>query len=99
MWEEEERDDRTDASFILVRFVSQYEATDLDALGRLSNEFQFHVAAVHHAHEAHLVPSRLKTFFGGPPGECSFVSRCHCSTITSGIRWIVLDEVSSSFYH
>lgn len=33
-----------------------YTTTDLDMFVRLSNEFQFPVAAFHHAHEAYLVP-------------------------------------------
>ncbi|KAG6900265.1 hypothetical protein C0993_000718 [Termitomyces sp. T159_Od127] len=37
-----------------------YEAVDLDALVRLSNEFKFPIAAVHHASEAYLVPDLLK---------------------------------------
>ncbi|KAG5648505.1 hypothetical protein DXG03_003116 [Asterophora parasitica] len=37
-----------------------YEAVDLDALVRLSNEFKFPIAAFHHASEAYLVPDLLK---------------------------------------
>ncbi|KAG6849822.1 hypothetical protein H0H93_004631, partial [Arthromyces matolae] len=41
-----------------------YEAVDLDALIRLSNEFKFPIAAVHHASEAYLVPDVLKKAYG-----------------------------------
>ncbi|KAI0297178.1 carbohydrate esterase family 9 protein [Russula brevipes] len=41
-----------------------YEAVDLDDLIRLSNEFKFPIAAVHHAHEAYLVPGLLKRAYG-----------------------------------
>jgi hypothetical protein len=41
-----------------------YEAVDLDALVRLSQEFRFPIAAVHHAHEAYLVPDLLKSAYG-----------------------------------
>ncbi|TFY72584.1 hypothetical protein EVG20_g397 [Dentipellis fragilis] len=41
-----------------------YEAVDLDDLVRLTNEFEFSVAAVHHAHEAYLVPDVLKRAYG-----------------------------------
>ncbi|KAH0826552.1 hypothetical protein J3R83DRAFT_4906 [Lanmaoa asiatica] len=41
-----------------------YEAVDIDAFVRLSNEFQFPVAAFHHAHEAYLVPAVLKRAYG-----------------------------------
>lgn len=30
---------------------------------------RFHVSAVHHAHEAHIVPDVLKKGWGGPPGR------------------------------
>jgi imidazolonepropionase-like amidohydrolase len=41
-----------------------YEAVDLDDLIRLTNEFKFPIAAVHHAHEAYLVPDVLKRAYG-----------------------------------
>lgn len=34
---------------------------------RISNEFQFPIAAFHHAHEAYLVPDLLKSVYGGVP--------------------------------
>ncbi|KAJ7861358.1 hypothetical protein B0H14DRAFT_2741976 [Mycena olivaceomarginata] len=40
--------------------VHCYEAVDLDALIRLSNEFKFPVASIHHAGETYLVPDLLK---------------------------------------
>ncbi|PFH48338.1 hypothetical protein AMATHDRAFT_65765 [Amanita thiersii Skay4041] len=44
-----------------------YEAVDLDAIVRLSNEFQFPVASFHHATETYLVPDLLKKTWGGAP--------------------------------
>ncbi|KAL4078461.1 hypothetical protein V8B97DRAFT_2102344 [Scleroderma yunnanense] len=41
-----------------------YEAVDLDQLIRLSEEFQFPIASVHHASEAYLVPQLLEKGFG-----------------------------------
>ncbi|KAI6021404.1 composite domain of metallo-dependent hydrolase [Pisolithus microcarpus] len=41
-----------------------YEAVDLDDFVRLTNEFQFPLAAFHHAHEAYLVPDTLKRAYG-----------------------------------
>ncbi|KAJ7056558.1 hypothetical protein C8F01DRAFT_1233681 [Mycena amicta] len=50
-----------------------YEAVDLDAFIRMSNEFKFSVAAFHHAHETYLVPEVLKRNYGGiPPASCVF---------------------------
>ncbi|KAI0029655.1 carbohydrate esterase family 9 protein [Vararia minispora EC-137] len=49
-----------------------YEAVDLDDLIRLTNEFQFPIAAVHHAHEAYLVPDVLKRAYGHPPAAAIF---------------------------
>ncbi|THH28656.1 hypothetical protein EUX98_g5538 [Antrodiella citrinella] len=40
-----------------------YETVDLDDIVRLSNEFQFPIAAFHHAHEAYLVPDVLKSAY------------------------------------
>jgi len=39
----------------------------LTDLVRISNEFQFHIAAFHHAHEAYLVPDLLKQVYGDEP--------------------------------
>jgi hypothetical protein len=36
------------------------QAVDLDALIRLSNEFKFPIASIHHAGETYLVPELLK---------------------------------------
>ncbi|WWC90877.1 uncharacterized protein L201_005814 [Kwoniella dendrophila CBS 6074] len=44
-----------------------YETTDLNALVRVSNEFQFPIAAFHHAHETYLVPDLLKQAYGEEP--------------------------------
>ncbi|KAF9069767.1 composite domain of metallo-dependent hydrolase [Rhodocollybia butyracea] len=49
-----------------------YEAVDLDAFVRLTNEFKFPVAAFHHAHETYLVPEVLKRTYGGPPVSALF---------------------------
>ncbi|KAF8549605.1 composite domain of metallo-dependent hydrolase [Imleria badia] len=51
-----------------------YEAVDLDAFVRLSNEFQFPVAAFHHAHEAYLVPAVLKRAYEHPPAIAMFAA-------------------------
>ncbi|KAI0797049.1 hypothetical protein C8Q75DRAFT_710125 [Abortiporus biennis] len=51
-----------------------YEAIDLDALVRLTNEFQFPIASIHHASEAYLVPETLKKAFGGPPAIALFAN-------------------------
>ncbi|KAI0268341.1 composite domain of metallo-dependent hydrolase [Gloeopeniophorella convolvens] len=54
--------------------VSQhvYETVDIDAIVRLSNEFQFHVDSIHHAAEAWLVPGVLERMWGGPPAIALF---------------------------
>ncbi|KAI0677231.1 composite domain of metallo-dependent hydrolase [Trametes maxima] len=44
-----------------------YEAVDLDAMVRLTQEFKFPIASFHHAHEAYLVPDVLKQTYGGVP--------------------------------
>ncbi|GAA5935728.1 hypothetical protein JCM1841_003651 [Sporobolomyces salmonicolor] len=41
-----------------------YESTDLDAMVRHTHEFEFPIAAFHHAHEAYLVPDLLKQAYG-----------------------------------
>ncbi|KAI0050216.1 hypothetical protein FA95DRAFT_1640562 [Auriscalpium vulgare] len=54
--------------------VSQhiYEAVDIDAIVRLSNEFQFRVDSFHHAAEAYLVPELLNKTWGGTPAIALF---------------------------
>ncbi|KAJ7028309.1 hypothetical protein C8F04DRAFT_1291263 [Mycena alexandri] len=54
--------------------VHCYEAVDFDALIRLSNEFKFPIASVHHAGEAYLVPDLLKRAWGNPPAVALFAS-------------------------
>ncbi|KAI0645593.1 hypothetical protein C8Q79DRAFT_1010536 [Trametes meyenii] len=49
-----------------------YEALDIDNFVRLSNEFQFPVAAFHHAHEAYLVPEVLKRAYKNVPAIAMF---------------------------
>ncbi|KAF8597515.1 hypothetical protein BDV93DRAFT_479402 [Ceratobasidium sp. AG-I] len=52
-----------------------YEAVDLDGIVRLTNEFQFPVAAFHHAHEAYLVPDLIKNAWGKvPPAVALFAT-------------------------
>ncbi|KAL7413707.1 hypothetical protein BDY24DRAFT_340073 [Mrakia frigida] len=54
--------------------VHSYQTNDFDQLVRLTNEFKFHVTALHHATEAYLVPSLLKKAFGGPPAVAQFAT-------------------------
>ncbi|KAH9892482.1 hypothetical protein C8Q73DRAFT_732800 [Cubamyces lactineus] len=49
-----------------------YEALDIDNFVRISNEFQFPVAAFHHAHEAYLVPDVLKQAYKNVPAIAMF---------------------------
>ncbi|KAJ7510331.1 hypothetical protein B0H11DRAFT_1958549 [Mycena galericulata] len=49
-----------------------YEAVDLDAFVRMSNEFQFPIASFHHAHESYLVPEVLKRAYEHPPASAIF---------------------------
>lgn len=51
-----------------------YEAVDLDDFVRLTNEFQFPLAAFHHAHEAYLVPDTLKRAYGNTPAIAMFAT-------------------------
>ncbi|KAG6891465.1 hypothetical protein C0992_006196 [Termitomyces sp. T32_za158] len=51
-----------------------YEATDLDGIVRLSNEFKFPIAAFHHAHEAYLVPDLIKKAYGLTPAVAMFAT-------------------------
>lgn len=52
-----------------------YETTDLNSLVRISNEFQFPIAAFHHAHETYLVPELLKQAWGPvPPAAAIFAT-------------------------
>ncbi|TRM67641.1 hypothetical protein BD626DRAFT_423922 [Schizophyllum amplum] len=50
------------------------EAVDLDAIARLSNEFEFHVASLQGAADAWLVPGLLKRMWGGPPAMSLFAT-------------------------
>ncbi|KAG6333567.1 hypothetical protein ID866_5529 [Astraeus odoratus] len=52
-----------------------YEAVDFDQLIRLSEEFQFPIASVHHASEAYLVPHLLKRAYGPKPAVALFASQ------------------------
>ncbi|KAF8897048.1 hypothetical protein CPB84DRAFT_1781415 [Gymnopilus junonius] len=51
-----------------------YEATDLDGIVRLTNEFKFSIAAWHHAHETYLVPDLLKKAYGPTPAIALFAT-------------------------
>ncbi|KAF8161153.1 carbohydrate esterase family 9 protein [Crassisporium funariophilum] len=51
-----------------------YEATDLDGIVRLTNEFKFSIAAFHHAHETYLVPDLLKKAYGPTPAIALFAT-------------------------
>ncbi|KAG9090536.1 hypothetical protein FS749_000470 [Ceratobasidium sp. UAMH 11750] len=52
--------------------VHCYETVDLDGLVRLSNEFEFPIAAFHHAHESYLVPDLIKQAWGKMPALAIF---------------------------
>ncbi|RPD56487.1 composite domain of metallo-dependent hydrolase [Lentinus tigrinus ALCF2SS1-7] len=52
-----------------------YETVDLDDLVRVTNEFQFSIAAFHHAHETYLVPDTLKSAYGGAPAAALFATK------------------------
>ncbi|KAF8165543.1 hypothetical protein B0H34DRAFT_689508 [Crassisporium funariophilum] len=54
-----------------------YEAVDLDAMVRLTNEFQFKIASFHHASEAWMVPDLLKRMWGGMPSIAIFATNHH----------------------
>ncbi|KAJ7182422.1 hypothetical protein C8R43DRAFT_1100885 [Mycena crocata] len=54
--------------------VHCYEAVDLDQLVRLSNEFKFPIASIHHAGETYLVPNLLKKAWGNLPAIALFAS-------------------------
>ncbi|KIJ61332.1 hypothetical protein HYDPIDRAFT_96756, partial [Hydnomerulius pinastri MD-312] len=51
-----------------------YETVDLDDFVRLTNEFQFPVAAFHHAHETYLVPGTLKQAYSHTPAAAIFAT-------------------------
>ncbi|THH19962.1 hypothetical protein EW146_g1322 [Bondarzewia mesenterica] len=51
-----------------------YEAVDFDDLIRITNEFKFSIAAVHHASEAYLVPDVLKRAYAHPPAVALFAT-------------------------
>ncbi|KAG1808290.1 composite domain of metallo-dependent hydrolase [Suillus subaureus] len=50
------------------------KAVDLDDFVRLTNEFQFPIAAFHHAHETYLVPGTLKQAYGHTPAAALFAT-------------------------
>ncbi|KAF9566703.1 carbohydrate esterase family 9 protein [Agrocybe pediades] len=54
--------------------VHCYEAVDLDSLVRLSNEFEFPIAVIHHASDAYLVPDLFQRAYGKPPAVALFAT-------------------------
>ncbi|KAG8926199.1 hypothetical protein FRC02_009071 [Tulasnella sp. 418] len=54
--------------------IHSYSPSDFDGLVRLSNEFKFPIAALHHAHEAYLVTPLLRKFYGGKPAIAMFAT-------------------------
>ncbi|KAJ6555140.1 hypothetical protein DFH09DRAFT_1038104 [Mycena vulgaris] len=54
--------------------VHCYEPVDLDSLIRLSNEFKFPIASIHHATSTYLVPDLVKQAWGGAPAIALFAS-------------------------
>ncbi|KAG8892176.1 hypothetical protein FRB99_002905, partial [Tulasnella sp. 403] len=54
--------------------IHSYSPSDFDGLVRLSNEFKFHPAAIHHAHHAYLVTPLLEKFYGGKPAVALFAT-------------------------
>jgi imidazolonepropionase-like amidohydrolase len=54
--------------------VHTYMTHDIGMLVQLSNEFKFELAAVHHAHEAYLVPETLKKAYGTTPAAAIFAT-------------------------
>ena len=54
--------------------IHSYTSADFDALVRLTNEFQWHPAAVHHAHEAYLSTGSLNQTYGGKPAVAMFAT-------------------------
>ncbi|KAJ6539527.1 carbohydrate esterase family 9 protein [Mycena capillaripes] len=58
-----------------VKVTSQCQgAVDIDALVRLTNEFEFPVASLQHASEAWLVPELLNRTWGGAPSIALFAT-------------------------
>ncbi|CUA74661.1 DNA-directed RNA polymerase II subunit RPB1-B [Rhizoctonia solani] len=52
-----------------------YQAVDFDGIVRVTNEFKFPVAAFHHAHDAYLVPTLIKSAWGDvPPAVALFAT-------------------------
>ncbi|KAG8904907.1 hypothetical protein FRC01_008548, partial [Tulasnella sp. 417] len=54
--------------------IHSYSPSDWDGLARLTHEFKFHIAAIHHAHSAYLVPQLLEKFYGGKPAVTLFAT-------------------------
>ncbi|KAG9004989.1 hypothetical protein FRB90_010626, partial [Tulasnella sp. 427] len=54
--------------------IHSYSPSDWDGLARLTHEFKFHIAAIHHAHSSYLVPELLEKFWGGKPAVAMFAT-------------------------
>ncbi|KAG8897875.1 hypothetical protein FRC00_003701, partial [Tulasnella sp. 408] len=54
--------------------IHSYSPSDWDGLARLTHEFKFHIAAIHHAHSSYLVPQLLEKFYGGKPAVAMFAT-------------------------
>ncbi|KAF7352632.1 Carbohydrate esterase family 9 protein [Mycena venus] len=66
-----------------VKVAAQCQgAVDIDALVRLTNEFEFPVASIQHASEAWLVPELVNRTWGGPPSIALFATN-HRSDLNS----------------
>ncbi|KAK7001003.1 carbohydrate esterase family 9 protein [Favolaschia claudopus] len=58
-----------------VKVTTQCQgAVDIDALVRLTNEFEFSIASIQHASEAWLVPGLVNRTWGGPPTIALFAT-------------------------
>jgi hypothetical protein len=49
---------------VRVRSYNNFQLTLILACSKMTNEFEFSLAAFHHAHEAYLVPELLKKAYG-----------------------------------
>ena len=62
----------------MVRVSSCFPLIYLKSLllthSQITNEFQFSIAAFHHAHETYLVPETLKKAYGHPPAVALFAT-------------------------
>jgi imidazolonepropionase-like amidohydrolase len=54
-----------------------YTSADFDAFARLTNEFKFTPAAMHHAHESYLSNGSLSKVYGGKPALALFINNAN----------------------